>query len=170
MKTTYFTPDIQQSACDEFTQRLSSGDYAATQNFGSFSDEVANAFSVHLGQNVLFAHLIMGGEPCIALPFVNEATDNAGDKNFPQLSHPDAHAATISALQIDEATAYWALSIAKARSGDHWYGLARAPHHDIYRLAREQTAVCSLLRCIPTLHLLAQRGQRCVQLQPAIRG
>lgn len=169
MKTTYFTPDIQQSACYEFTQRLSSGDYTATQSFGSFSDEVANAFSVHLGQSVLFAHLIMGGEPCMALPFINEVSSDSSCKDFPQLPHPDAHTATVDALQIDETTVYWSLSIAKARSGDHWYGLARAPHHDVYRLAREQTAVCSLLRCMPTLHLLMQRGGQCTRLQPAIR-
>lgn len=169
MKTTYFTPETQQSTCHEFMKRLGSGDYTATQSFGCFSNEVANAFSVHLGQSVLFAHLIMGGEPCMALPFINQTSSDTFNKNFPQVPHPEAHSATVMALQISEATAYWALSIVKARSGDHWYGLARAPHHDTYRLAREQTAVSSLLRCMPTLHLLMQRGGQCTQLQPAIR-
>lgn len=169
MTQSFFTPATQQEACDSFSQRLQAGDYMASPCFGSFSNEVANAFSVNLGQSVLFAHVVIGGNPCLALPYINQLSAEAASSSFPQLPHSESHFATVEANQITEATTYWSLSVVKALTTDHWYGLARPPHHDTFRLAKEQTAVCGLLRCMPTLHLLMQHGgQTCVQLQPSV--
>lgn len=122
MSEAIFTTESQIGRCDDFMRRLDTNDYVPTDSLQYIVREVEKTVAnVALRTEVIYAHLMLGGEPLLAVPFINEA--NPANLSIP-LSHKKAAHMTARRYDLPNSeNDYWSLYVLRPKNGEQVYGV-----------------------------------------------
>lgn len=118
MKNDIFSPESHAHLCEDFVRRLDSptGVPVETSSFlvNDFQKIVSN---VVLEREIIYAHLLFGGEPLTSTPFINQP--HPGDSTKP-VSHKWAAHETAKHYQLEITDDdYWSLYVLRPCSAKH---------------------------------------------------
>jgi hypothetical protein len=122
MPANIFTPESRQLHCDEFIRRVDASEYVAVEGIAYIPRDLEKVLSgLALRREVGYAHLLIGGEPLAAAPFINEAIP---ERPTVPMNHQSAAYATTQKIGLPwRSYDFWSLYVIRPREGDTIYGV-----------------------------------------------
>lgn len=166
MTTHIFSHESQARLCADFMRQLDEPGCVSTESLSYIATDLEKVLSgVVLKNEVVYAHLVFGGQPLASVPFLNDPSPY--DTSIP-LSHRGAVYETAKKHEFEISDdEYWSLYLLRPRLGENVYGVA-------WLSAATQKQVISvkrMLRLMPRLKLFSafshSRGTSYMQVQPS---